>query len=585
MAGLPELDSIRALIESDPSRAAEQARRLVASAPGDAEAVRLLREAVRAAAAAASPSERHSPDSAPELIKARAKLEAGKEEAAELLVRERLRQAPRDFEAMNLLADIAARCGFLDNAILILRRAVGFSPVHAQSWAHLGRLLHRQNKFGEALEALGESLRLVPENEATLSYTASVLVQLRRLEEGIDLFERLVAAHPNRARGWMNYAFVLKTMGRAGEAIAAYRTSVALDPDSGPAWWGLANLKVARFLPEDLDAMGAALAAAEMTDTERCDLHFAFAKALDQFGDHDAAAGQLELGKVLRRTIHPYDPATVTEDVDGSIALFTRAFFAARAEWGSSRPDPIFILGMPRSGSTLVEQILASHSLVEGTEELFTLQQIAGDLAKAAGAPERFADYVAGLPRQAFERLGERYLSETQRYRTSERPFFTDKMPGNWPYVGLIHLILPNARIVDVRRDPRDCCFANYAQHFQWGMNAMYGQEDLASYYRDYVRLMRHFDSALPGRIHRIIYEEMVDSFEPHVRALLDHLGLPFEASCLRFFETDRAVHTPSAQQVRRPINRDGIGRWIPYESHLGPLIEALGDLPSTYRQ
>ena len=398
------------------------------------------------------------------------------------------------------------------------------------------------------------------------------------------MFERLIEAHPNRSRGWMTYAFVLKTVGRAGEAIAAYRIATTLDPASGPAWWGLANMKVARFLDEDIEAMRDALERSEMSDSDRCDLHFAFAKALDQFGDHRAAAEQLHLGNGLRRKIHPYDPAVVTREVDRSTETFTRAFFAARKGWGSTRRDPIFILGMPRSGSTLVEQILASHPQVEGTEELFTMQQIAGDLAKAGGSADAYPGKVAELPRQAFERLGQRYLEETQRYRRTGRPFFTDKMPGNWPYVGLIHLILPNAKIVDVRRDPRDCCFANYSQHFQWGMNGMYGQSDLAEYYRDYVRLMRHFDGVLPGRVHRIIYEDLVDEFEPRVRALLDYLELPFEEGCLRYFETERAVHTPSAQQVRRPINRDGIGRWRPYQPYLSGMIDALGDLPRTYR-
>jgi hypothetical protein len=269
--------------------------------------------------------------------------------------------------------------------------------------------------------------------------------------------------------------------------------------------------------------------------------------------------------------------------VAAAIRTYTPEFFAARQTSGEPSPDAIFIVGMPRSGSTLLEQILASHSHIEGTEELVAVQKIMAELSREQEA-DLVDEAIARLASTEFRKLGRRYLDMTRVNRRTDRPRFTDKNPDNWRHVGLIRTMLPNARIIDVRRNPLDCCFANYAQHFLAGADFSYGFDDLASRYRHYVGLMRHFDAVIPGAVHRIVYEDLVENTEAEVRRLFDYLGLAFEDRCLRFFETERAIHTPSSEQVRQPINRAGLGKWRAYEPWLAPLKDALGDLPETYR-
>ncbi|MET0247352.1 MAG: sulfotransferase, partial [Sphingomonas sp.] len=276
------------------------------------------------------------------------------------------------------------------------------------------------------------------------------------------------------------------------------------------------------------------------------------------------------------------DPDKVTRNVDSAIRRFTPGFFAARSGQGYPAADPIFIVSMPRSGSTLIEQILASHSMIEGTEELYDLERIALDLAPGEPAGS-YLNRIGDLTASQLRDLGRHYIDATQRHRHTDRPFFTDKMPSNWVFTGLIHLILPNAKIVDVRRHPMACGFANFAQHYNWGINFAYDLTDIGSFYRDYVRQMAHFDQVSPGLVHRVIHEELVGNLEGEVRRLLDYLGLPFEEGCLRFHETDRAVHTPSSEQVRQPVNRRGFDTWRNYEPWLGPLKESLGEVLENY--
>ena len=311
-------------------------------------------------------------------------------------------------------------------------------------------------------------------------------------------------------------------------------------------------------------------------------LNFALGKALDDRGDYEPAFAAYVEGSRLRLDKVPHDPAKVEANVEKVRAVFSAPFIAERKGWGDPAPDPIFIVSLPRSGSTLVEQILASHPLVEGTEELFDVERIALELApgKPAGA---YLDRIATLPQHEVRALGTGYLAATRRVRHTDRPFFTDKMPSNWVFLGLIHTILPNARIVDVRRHPLGCGFANLSQHFNWGINFSYDLAHIGRFYTAYVRQMAHFEALLPDRVLRITYENLVDDFEPEVRRLLDFLGLPFDEACLRFFENRRAVHTPSSEQVRRPINREGVERWRNYEPWLGPLKDALGPVLEAY--
>ena len=582
-------DAIEAVARDDVALACEQARALVAADPSDEQAASLLsslasRLGAEAATAVPPPAAYH-----PAVAEAVRLLGRGEDEQAEVALRAHLREQPGDVAAMRLMGQIALNCGFPADAERIARRAIEKDPASADSWALLGRTLYRGAtasgsvaQVDRALDALSEAVRRDPLNEAALSHKASILVNVRRLDEAEAAFEQQVRTHPASSIGWTNYAFLLKTVGRFGEAVAAYRTSAALDPANGPAWWGLANLKTASFFADDIAAMEQVVASGQLSPSALVDVHFALAHAYDTARDYERAAKHFDEGNALRRQAHPHNAEAVTRNVDRTIANFTREFAEARRGQGFDARDPIFILGMPRSGSTLVEQILASHSEVEGTEELFVVQQVFADiLARDAENPEAL---LAQLNAGEWERMGRRYLQLAGLHRKTERPRFTDKNPGNWRHVGMIHFMLPNAKIIDIRRNPMDCCFANYAQHFMGGGSFTYSQSDIAHYYRDYVRLMRHIDAVLPGRVHRIIYEDLVENLEGEVRRLLDYLELPFEPACLSFHETERAVHTPSSEQVRQPINRAGVGRWERYEPWLGELKNELGDVAAIWR-
>jgi hypothetical protein len=355
----------------------------------------------------------------------------------------------------------------------------------------------------------------------------------------------------------------LKTVGRRADSIAAYRASLDLMPTLGEAWWSLANLKTYRFSADDLAAMHAALARPDLGAEDRFHLEFALGKAEEDAGDFAASFAHYVEGNRRRRMTLDYDPDALHEEVERKRALFTSAFFAEREGWGCPASDPIFIVSLPRSGSTLIEQILASHSQVEGTMELPDMATLANRAATTG---------VANLTRDQVRALGEEYLDRTRIQRKTGRPFFIDKMPNNWAHVGLIRLILPQAMIIDARRHPIGCCLSNFKQHFAHGQGFTYDLAEIGRYYRDYAALMRHFDEVIPGHVHRVYYEAMVDETEREVRALLAAAGLAFEPACLRFHETERAVRTASSEQVRQPIFREGVEQWRNFAAWLGPL-------------
>jgi len=584
MPTIAELETVAALIEQDPDQAVIVARQLVSDNPGDEAAVRLLALAVGRSKAlhAGDDSLPVDPVVPAEVAAARQLLVNGRDDDAEVAVRAFLKDQPNNPDGLLLMADIAMRCGFPIEADRILLRAIALAPHSVEPRLALSKARHRIGRVDDSLQLLEQVLTLDPSNIVALSFKPALLVQLRRLNDGLEAFDRLITAWPRHARGWMNYAFLLKTVGRYADGVAAYRTAVALDPREGGAWWGLANLKTAKFFSDDIDAMLAALDSKDLPTNDRIEIHFALAKALDSTGDAARAFVHLESGNRLRRAAHPYDPDITAKDAQRTRRIFTAGFLAERSGWGATSRDPIFIVGMPRSGSTLIEQILASHPQIEGTEELFDVQRLAGELT-TRHERTNYLDIVEKLTADDLREVGERYLADTVKYRRTDRPYFTDKMPGNWAYLGLIHLMLPYARIIDARRHPLDCCFSNYSQHFQWGTNFAYGLEDLGRYYRNYATAMQHFDTVLPGRIHRVIHERLIDDPETEVRRMLDYLGLPFDERCMRFHETERAVHTPSSEQVRRPISREGTGRWRPYAHWLGPLENALGDVLECY--
>ncbi|HYE27864.1 MAG TPA: sulfotransferase [Allosphingosinicella sp.] len=509
----------------------------------------------------------------------------GRLAVAERLLRPHLKERPTDIAAIRMMAELAGRLGRYRDSENLLRRALELAPGFTAARANLATVLYRQNRPAEAIETLDALLDGEPANPAHQNLKAAALGRIGGYDEAIGLYEQVLARFPDQAKVWMSYGHVLKTVGRQGDSVAAYRRAIAIQPTLGEAWWSLANLKTVALTAADRAAMAAALDSPGLGEEDRFHLHFALGKALEDEGEAAPAFAHYAEGNRRRRAAIDYDADETDRHVERSIALFTPAFLAERAGLGCAAPDPIFILGMPRAGSTLIEQILASHSRVEGTMELPDIPALARRLGgrKLRSDPTAYPECLAALGRAELSALGEEYLETTRIQRKTGKPFFIDKMPNNWAHAGFIHLILPNAKIVDARRRPLACAFSNFKQHFARGQGFTYDQAELGRYYRAYVRLMAHVDSVLPGRVHRVIYERMVEDPESEVRRLLDHLGLEFEPACLRFHETERAVRTASSEQVRRPINREGLDQWRAFEPWLGPLKAALGPVLDAY--
>lgn len=512
----------------------------------------------------------------PRLISAAMAMNENELARAEPLLREHLKEDPFDVAAIRMFAELAGRIGRYRDAENLLRRAVELSPGFTAARANLALVLYRQNRPAEAIEELERVVAEDPDNPGHANLRAAALGRIGDFDEAIALYEQVLKEAPGQARVWMSYGHMLKTVGRQADGVAAYRSAIGIYPALGEAWWSLANLKTVRFGDGDVAAMQSALGTSGLATADRYHLDFALGKALEDRGEPDAAFAHYAAGNALRRTELDYDPDETTRFVDRLIEIATPEFLAARTGYGCDAPDPVFILGMPRAGSTLVEQILSSHSMVEGTSELPDIPALA----------RRDADYplsLASLDPTSLADLGEQYLKRTRIQRRTGRPLFIDKLPNNWAHVLFIHLILPNATIIDARRHPLGCCFSNFKQHFARGQAFSYRLEDMGRYYRDYVRLMAHVDRVLPGRIHRVGYERMVEDTEAEVRALLAHCGLPFEEACLAFHETERAVRTASSEQVRRPIYSEGTRAWQPFAAHLEPLVAALGPVLDAY--
>jgi tetratricopeptide (TPR) repeat protein len=515
----------------------------------------------------------------PELMRAAAAMVRKDLPRAEALLKAYLMKAPTDVPAIRMLAEVAGRYGRDDDAQKLLERCIELAPNFTPALFNYAMLLHRRNDSIRALPVIERLLAAEPRHPGYRNFHAVLLARLGEYARASRIYDELLREYPGNSRVWLSYGHTLKTEGSLEQGIDAYRRSIALEPAFGEAWWSLANLKTFRFGPDEIAAMEARVADPAVKDVDRLHFEFALGKAYEDAGDWKSSFAHYEKANALQRASVKYDAGKNTERLRRLQAVLTRDFFAAREGRGDPSPDPIFIVGLPRAGSTLVEQILASHSQVEGTMELPEIIAIARELraaseTKAAGA---YTDVLATLDAARLRELGERYIANTRVYRKTERPFFIDKMPNNFLHIGMIHLILPNAKIVDARRHPLACCFSNYRQHFASGQRFTYGLEDLGRYYRDYVALMAHFDAVLPGRIHRVVYERMVEDTEAEVRRLLDYCGLPFEAACLRFFENERAVRTPSSEQVRQPIYREAVEQWRHYEPWLGPLKLALG--------
>ncbi len=496
-------------------------------------------------------------------------------DVAERILKPYLKEDPFDPAAIRMLAELAGRIGRWRDAENLLRRAVELAPGWTAARANLALVLGRMGRPAEALELLDGLFDEEPDDLGHWNLKAATLGRIGDFDQAIELYEDILRRAPRQPRVWVTYGHMLKTVGRLDDGVAAYRHAIALRPALGEAWWSLANLKTVKFDEADLVAMTDALEAPDLQNEDRVHLHFALGKALHDTGQPDAAFAHYAKANGLRLEAKPYRRAEIAETVDRCIELFTAEAFAGRPG-GCEEPDPIFVVGMPRAGSTLVEQILSSHSQVEGTSELPDIPVLA---RKHGPYPQTILDLDKDQP----QALGEEYLKRSGVQRRTDRPFFIDKLPNNWLFVPFIRLILPNAKIIDARRHPMACCFANFRQHFARGQDFAYDLEDLGHYYSDYVRLMAHVDAVLPGRVHRVIYERMVEDTEAEIRRLLAYCGLEFEPSCLEFYKTERAVRTPSSEQVRRPIYRGATDEWLAYESHLVPLRNALDPVLGAY--
>jgi predicted Zn-dependent protease len=504
---------------------------------------------------------------------------------AELLLREHLKKFPTDVAAIRMFAEVAGRLGRYQDAENLLARCLELAPGFNAARYNYAMALYRLNKSVAALQQIDILTASEPRNSGYRNLKAVVLANIGDYQESLEIYADVLAKHPDQSRIWMSYGHALATAGRHKDSVAAYRRCIALAPTLGEPYYSLANLKTFRFDEAEVQSMRAHLISAGITHEDRAHFHFALGKALEDSQSYAESFEHYAQGNKLRSARVGYDPAVTTDLVRRAKQLFNKDFFAARESFGAPAADPIFIVGLPRAGSTLVEQILASHSLVEGTMELPDIMAMAAELGKKADRSQESAypEVLAALSAGQCRALGERYIEQTRIQRKTNKPFFIDKMPNNFLHIGLIRLALPHAKIIDARRHPMACCFSGFKQNFAKGQRYTYGLEHIGRYYRDYVELMAHFDAVVPGKIHRVIYENMIGDTEGEVRRLLAFCELPFEAATLSFYENDRAVRTASSQQVRQPIFREGIDHWRHYEPWLGPLRLALGDVLTAY--
>jgi tetratricopeptide (TPR) repeat protein len=513
----------------------------------------------------------------PEIVNATDLVADGDIYRAERIVRDYLLKHGNEVEAMRLLAKIGMKLDVLDDAELLLESALALAPdYHAMRLDYVHTLLGR-HKYLQAMPQIERLLEVEPHNLAYRTVHATTCVGLGQHERAVLLYRQLLAESPNPAEIHLSIAHALKTLGRHDEAVASYRMAFELRPGYGDAYWSLANLKTYRFGAQDVAAMRGQVESPHVQMDDRYHLCFALGKALEDCGEYAESFRYYERGNALKKAESRFKIGSIERTAKLQAAVCTREFFAVRRGFGCSRPDPIFIVGLPRAGSTLLEQILASHSQVEGTMELPNILRFVSELRgrETDFTDPRYPKVLSELSADDFRKLGEKYIADTRVYRGT-KPRFVDKMPNNFRHIGLIHLILPNAKIIDARRDAMACCFSNFKQLFASGQEFTYSLEDLARYYRSYVELMAHWDQALPGRVLRVNYEDVVLDLETNVRRILDHCELPFERACLEFYNTARSVRTASSEQVRQPIFKEGLDQWRNFEPWLTPLKNAL---------
>jgi tetratricopeptide (TPR) repeat protein len=509
---------------------------------------------------------------------------AGRFDEAEQLYRRILRQNPKNIDALRLLALLSVRAKREAEAETLLNHAISLAPDFLAAHLDLGQLRREQDRYGEALAAFDQALKLDPSNAQAHFLRGSTLAPAAFTPEAIEAYQRCLALRPEHIGARIGLGHMFKAIGRYEDAVASYDQCIRERPDLGEIHWSLANLKTYRFDDAAVAEMERHLEQGGITAQSEVNFRFALGKAYEDRKDYERAWRYYSSGNVKQRAELSYDPVQTEVVNDNILKVFTQDFLEARRSCGNPDPAPIFIMGLPRSGSTLLEQILASHSHVEGTSELPYLGRIATSLGRKRAGGAVYPEVVRELKPQDFESLGRDYLALAQMHRRADAPRFIDKMPNNFPNIGLLSLILPNARIVDARRHPLDACLSCYRQLFAKGQAFTYDQTEIGEYYLQYQRMMDHWAAVLPGRVLTVQYEEVVADFEPQVRRLLDFCGLNWEDACLKFYESDRPVRTPSAEQVRQPIYDRSVGHWRHYEQHLAELITVIEPIRDRYR-
>ncbi|MEO1648511.1 MAG: sulfotransferase [Pseudomonadota bacterium] len=543
------------------------------------EQARLHREAGRAGEAQSAEAQRQRLAGLPrELVAVQNHLAEGRLLRAEEICRHFLRQNPRNVEGMRLLAKIGIEFGVLEEAEFLLESAVVFAPDDLQLRLDYIDALRRRQNFTKALDEAEALHARDPDNPLFQSRLAIECIQMGEYDRGLELFESVLEKLPGDPASLTSRGHALKTKGAREGAEASYRAAIASKPDHGDAYYALANLKTYRFEAFEVDAMRAQAARPDLAFMDRVHISFALGKALEDAGEYEESFAFYEQGNDLKRAQTRYSAERMSEELAKQREVCGPELFERHRGAGYPASDPIFILGLPRAGSTLLEQILASHSKVDGTLELPNILALAHRLRGRKAGVSRYPEILHDLTSEQLAKFGQDFIENTRIHRQGA-PFFIDKMPNNFRHIGLIHLILPNAKIIDARRAPMDCCFSGFKQLFAEGQEFTYGLTEVGRYYADYVELMQHWDTVLPGKVLRVQHEDVLDDQEGQTRRMLDFLELPFEEATLQFHKTDRAVRTASSEQVREPINRKGQDAWKPFEPYLGYLKTALGDL------
>ena len=505
-------------------------------------------------------------------------LNEGKLGIAEEKCREFLKQYPTNTYAMSLLSDIADRLGYFDDAEFLLESAVKLSPSDGELRMKYAMILRKKQKFAKTMEQVNILCEKFPENLSYQAQKASEIMQNGDHKGAIDLFDDILKKNPYNFSILTSKGHAQKTLGESDRAIKSYQTAYQVKQDHGEAFFSLANLKTYEFSKNELNIMREQLQRVDLTMRDKAYFHFALAQGCEAVGEYDEAFFHLDSGNKIKNKQSKYSIERMDKELQAQIDVCDELFFEKHGQGGHETKDPIFILGLPRAGSTLIEQILASHSMIDGTLELPNILSMAQSL-RGDDIYGKEGNYPKSMENLSLEKriaMGEKFISDTSMHR-NEAPRFTDKMPNNFRHIGLIHLIMPNAKIIDARRHPLDCCFSMFKQLFAQGQEFTYGLAEAGSYYKSYVQLMDHWDKVLPNKILRVNNEDIIDDLEGQVLRMLDFLELPFEESCIAFYETDRSVRTASSEQVRKPINKSGMHRWKPYAKHLSPLLDGLG--------